>query len=404
MTRANNHYDYVILGGGMVSDAAAKAIHQSDPEGSILIIGADPDPPVTRPALSKKLWTDPDFGFEKVWLHTTSASGAEVATGDPATAIDPEAHTVATASGRNVRYNKLLLATGGEPRRLELPDDDRVVYFRTVSDYRRLRELAGKDRHLLVVGGGFIGTELACALAMNDTRVTLAHPEELLNESLFPPELAWELTRAFADRGVKLSAGTTVRSGRVEGEQLVISDDKGTTFKVDGVVVGLGIRPSTELAEAAGLDVEDGIVVDANLMTSARDVFSAGDVANYPDRLLGRRRVEHVDNANKMGAQVGANMAGEPQPYTYTPYFYSVLFGTRYEAVGILDSSLEMVQDWAENRSRGVVYYLDDVGRVCGVLLWNVAEQTEAARQVIADSRAGTLGRDQLRGRIPLVG
>lgn len=402
MVQANKHYDYVIIGGGMVGDAAAKAIHENDPNGSILIIGADPEPSVTRPALSKKLWTDPDFGFEKVWLHTTPASGAELATGDPATAIDPEAHMVATASGRSVGYNKLLLATGGEPRRLELPDDERVIYFRTVSDYRRLRELAGEERHLLVVGGGFIGTELACALALNDTRVTLAHPGELLNEAFFPPELAGELTRAFADRGVKLSAGTSIRSGRIEGGQLVISDDKGTTFNVDGVVVGLGISPSTELAEIAGLDVEDGIVVDANLMTSAPNVFAAGDVANYPDRLLGRRRVEHVDNANEMGARAGANMAGEPQPYTHTPYFYSVLFGTRYEAVGTLDSSLVMVQDWTEDRGRGVVYYLDDGGWVCGVLLWNVAEQTEAARQVIADSQRQTLSRDQLHGRIPL--
>ncbi len=402
MNSTSERYDYVIIGGGMVGDAAAKAIQQTDADGSILIIGADPEPPVTRPAMSKKLWTDPDFGFNQVWLNTTSKSGAELATADPATAIDCERHTVRTASGRNVSYGKLLVATGGEPHHLDLPDDDRVVYFRTVSDYRRLRELAGNDRHLLVVGGGFIGTELACALIQNDTRVTLAYPDELVNASLFPRELAQELTRAFADRGVNLSPKTRIRSGSIEGGQLAIRDDEDATFMVDGVVVGLGISPSTELAEAAGLNVDDGVVVDSTLMTSDPDVFAAGDVANYPDQLLGRRRVEHVDNANEMGARVGANMAGEPQPYTHTPYFYSVLFGTRYEAVGTLDSSLDMVQDWTQDRRRGVVYYLNDAGVVTGVLLWNVSDQTDAARQVIADSQAGALSQDQLSGRIPI--
>ncbi len=402
MTLTKESYDYVIIGGGMAGDAAAKAIRDADARGSILLIGSDPEPPVTRPALSKKLWTDPEFGFEKVWLNTTGETGAELVTSDAATMIDLKAHTVATASGARVGYGKLLLATGGQPHRLDLPDDDRVIYFRTVTDYRKLRELAGKARHLLVVGSGFIGTEIACALVLNDTRVTLAYPEDLINESVFPWELAQQVTRMFTENGVNLSPGTTIESGSIEGGQLVIGDGKDAEFRVDGVVVGLGISPSTELAQTAGLSVDNGIVVDETLVTSDPDVFAAGDVANYPDRLLGRRRVEHVDSANEMGSSVGANMVGPLQPYTHTPYFYSVLFGTRYEAVGTLDSSLEMVQDWTGDRSRGVVYYLGDAGEVSGVLLWNVQDQTDAARKVIADSQTVALGHDQLSGRIPL--
>ncbi len=404
MTDTSQHYDYVIIGGGMVGDAAAKAIHEANAQGSILIIGADPEPPIARPALSKKLWRDPDFTLDQAWLNTEQDSGAVLMTANPATSIDLDAQTVQTASGEQVAYGKLLLATGGEPRHLDLPDDDRVISFRTISDYRRLRELSGDNRHLLVVGGGFIGTELADSLVQNDTRVTLAYPEDLVNASLFPRELAQDVTQMFTDHGVTLSPQTRIASGSVEDGQLTIRDENEKTFVVDGVVVGLGISPSTELAEAAGLEVDDGVVVDAKLMTSHPDVFAAGDVANYPDRLLGQRRVEHVDNANAMGARVGANMAGDPQPYTHTPYFYSVLFGVRYEAVGTLDSSLDMVQDWTKDRSRGVVYYLSDAGEVVGVLLWNVADQTDAAREVIADSQAGTLARHDLRGRIPTGG
>jgi 3-phenylpropionate/trans-cinnamate dioxygenase ferredoxin reductase subunit len=162
------------------------------------------------------------------------------------------------------------------------------------------------------------------------------------------------------------------------------------------VAVGLGITPSTELAEAAGLEVEDGIVVDASLRTSDPNVFAAGDVASYPDRILGRRRVEHVDNAKEQGAFVGRVMAGADEHYGHTPYYYSKVFDISYEAVGTLDASLETV---VEDKGDGsaVAYYLSD-GAVVGVLLWNVEDARDAARAVLAE---GTdVSRDGLVGRI----
>jgi NADPH-dependent 2,4-dienoyl-CoA reductase/sulfur reductase-like enzyme len=160
--------------------------------------------------------------------------------------------------------------------------------------------------------------------------------------------------------------------------------DDGRTVAADGVVVGAGLQIETDLARSAGLEVDDGVLVDDRLRTSDPHVWAAGDVAQYPDRLLGSRRVEHVDNATTMGRQAGRNLAGADEPYDHTPFFYSDLFELGYEAVGRLDASLETVEDWhADDLGAGVVYYLDG-GRVAGVLLWNVWDATDRAREVIA--------------------
>jgi NADPH-dependent 2,4-dienoyl-CoA reductase/sulfur reductase-like enzyme len=385
----------------MVADNAAKAIQELDPNASLGIIGSDQDEPVTRPALTKKLWTDPDFEFDQVWLKTVQQTGADLITGVRVESLDPAAHQV-TAGGRTVGYRKLLLATGGEPQRMDLPDDDRIIFFRTVDHYRRLRSLSGGQRRIAVVGGGYIGTELAAGLAQNDTRVTMIFPQPRIYGGKFPDQLADRLTALYADHGVDLRPGTKVSGGSADTDGIRLQTEDGQTIEVDAVVVGLGIKPNVELAEQAGLDVDDGVIVDEYLTTSDPDILAAGDVASYPDRLFGRQRVEHVDNANAMGRQAGRNLAGAREPYDYTPYFYSVMFGNRYEAVGSLDSSAPTVEDWSDDHEQGVVYYLDDGGVVTGVLLWNVEDKTDEARSVIKRSQAGELTRDQLSGSIAL--
>lgn len=412
-TPADN-YDYLIVGGGMVADNAAKAIQEVDPNGSIGVISSDPDEPVTRPALTKKLWTDPDFEFEQVWLKTVEQTGAQLITGQAVTAVDPDDHRI-TVGDRSVGYRKLLLATGGEPTRLDLPEDDRIIYFRSVDDYRRLRGLAGQDevtgkrRRIAVVGGGYIGTELAAGLAQNDTEVIMIFPQQLVYGDQFPDDLAGHLTELYRQHGVELRPQTKITGGTAESSRIRLTTDSGDTIDADAVVVGLGITPRTGLAEKAGLAVDDGVIVDQYLTTSDPDILAAGDIARYPDPILGRQRVEHVDNANAMGSQAGRNLAGAHEPYDHTPYFYSELFGNRYEAVGTLDASASLVQNWADSgagqdddRKRGVVYYLDDHGGVAGVLLWNVDEQTDRAREVIKKSRQDKLDREQLINAIPV--
>ncbi len=302
--------------------------------------------------------------------------------------------------GAIVTYGKLLLATGSTPRTLDLPDSDRVIYYRTAADYRRLRDLAGKDTPVTAVGAGYIGAEIASALTQNDAKVTMIFDEELVQQRIFPKSIAELITKDFTDRGVRLLPKEQVAGGTLSDETVAIQVGDGTSVEAGAVVVGIGVTPRVELAEAAGISTDNGIVVDDHLRTTAADVYAAGDVASYDDALLGRRRVEHVDNAEAMGKQAGRNLAGADEVYDYTPIFWSDLFDNGYEAVGDLDSRLDVVEDWKDDHTAAVIYYLrDDVVR--GVLLWNVWDSSDKARDVIAKSRDGKLDRDKLVGTIP---
>lgn len=391
-------YDYVIVGGGVAAAAAVGGIREIDESGSVLVLGAEPDGPVYRPDLSKKLWLDKDATLDGSKLLDDAK--AELRTSNPVTAIDPTAHTVRVEGGDTVTYRKLLLATGSTPRTLDLPDSDRVIYYRTAADYRRLRDLAGKDTPVTAIGGGYIGAEIASALTQNDAKVTMIFDEELVQQRIFPKSIAELITKDFTDRGVRLVTKEQVADGVLTGDTIAIQVGDGTTVEAGAVVVGIGVTPRVELAEAAGLATHNGIVVDDHLRTSAPDVYAAGDVASYDDALLGRRRVEHVDNAEAMGKRAGRNLAGADEVYDYTPIFWSDLFDNGYEAVGDLDSRLDTVEDWKDDKSAAVIYYLD-ADKVRGVLLWNVWDSTDKARDVIAQSRDGKLDRDKLVGTIP---
>lgn len=392
-------YKYLIVGGGMAGDSAARGIRELDPDGTIGILSADIDPPYARPALSKKLWTDPDFDWDsEVDLHTAE-TGADIHLQTVVTTIDREQHAVATADSERFGYEKLLIATGGRPRSLPgVGPSDRVLTYRSADDYRRARALADEHASIAVVGGGYIGCEMTSALAQNNAQVTLVTPDEVVGGSTFPPDLAQAFQQRFIDAHVDLRCGRRVESAEEGAEGVTLTLDDGTTVRAGAVVVGFGIEPVDGLAREAGLAVDNGIVVNDRLVTDDPDIFAAGDVAHYPDLLLGSRRVEHVDNAQQQGRQAGRNLAGADEPYLYTPMYYSDVFDMGYEAVGKLDASLDTVEDWAEPTEKGVIYYLDD-GLVCGVLLWNVWDKTDNARQVLAEAHA--LTKDDLPGRIP---
>jgi 3-phenylpropionate/trans-cinnamate dioxygenase ferredoxin reductase component len=378
---------YVIVGGGVAADAAARGIREIDPSGSIAILGEEADPPYDRPPLSKDLWRDP-AGHEP-FLGTDGATDAQLHLSTRATGLDRAVRTV-TAGDDAYGYRTLLLATGGRPRELNLGPSTQVVYFRTIGDYHRARAMAGRD--VVVVGGGFIGTELAAGLTMAGSRVTFLVSDDEVGARQYPPGLARRIRQAFDDRGVDVRTDTRARwLERSAVGTVTVHAETGTTpvsFAADGVVLGLGIEPNVELAQASGLPVENGVVVDRFLRTVDPAVFAAGDAASYPDAILGRRRVEHVDQASVSGRAAGRAMAAHVtgralEPYTHTPFFYSDIFDLGYEAVGTLDTRLTMLEDWAEPEETGVVYYVDR-GALVGVLLWNVWDSTDQARALLS--------------------
>ena len=376
-------YRYLIVGGGMTGDAACRGIRDHDPDGSVGLFGSELHEPYARPPLSKALWTGKE---ENSVFRGTPELGVDVHTGKRITALDLDAHTATDDTGATHAYDNVLLATGGTPRRLPSDGDDDVIYYRTLDDYRRLREIAGDGVRVAVIGGGFIGSEVAAALASNGCAVTIVFPESGIGARLFPEGLASFVNDYYREKGVIVLAEQLV--DRVDTGSLTTKD--GTTIEADAIVAGLGIVPVTELAEAAGLEVDDGILVDEYGRAGGRaEVFAAGDVARFPVPALGgTRRVEHEDHANTHGRVVGTNMAGAEQPYDHLPFFYSDLFDLGYEAVGDVDSRLETVAHWAEPNRKGVVAYVDGDGKARGFLLWDAWGKVDSARELI---RAGTV-------------
>ena len=378
-------YRYLIVGGGMTGDAAAKAIREADPTGSIGIISSEHHPPYARPPLSKALWKGESE--EGIWKHTETA-GVELRLGRRVTALDPQKKTVTDDRHDTISYDKLLLATGGTPRRLPL-QTDQIIYYRTYEDYRRLRALADQKLTFLVLGGGFIGSEVGAALRMVGRDVTMLIPEDGIGARIFPADLSHFLVDYYREQGVDVRTSEGLASLTPSAGKVLVKTTKGNEIPVDVIVAGLGIQPNVDLAEQAGVRAENGILVDELLRTNVPDVYAAGDVANFYNPLLGMRiRVEHEDNATSMGAAAGRSMAGRGTPYTHLPFFYSDLFQLGYEAVGELDPRLEIESDWKEPFREGVVYYLKD-GRVRGVLLWNTWGQVDNARSLIG--KAGHL-------------
>lgn len=389
-------YKYLLVGAGMATAAAVKGIRELDKSGSVGIIGQEPHFPYARPPLTKKLWQGKPE--ESIWRGTDKLE-VTLHCGRKAVALDPARRELRDDRGESYHYERLLLATGGIPRRLPFGDDE-IIYFRTLDDYRRLRAIADGGGSIAVVGGGFIGAEIAASLVQNGCAVTMLFSEAAICSRLFPADLARFVTDYYREKGVTVLAETTVSGVQRRAAGLAVATAAGTEVVATAIVAGLGIRLDTGLAAAAGLPVDNGIMADEFLRAGSAEIFTAGDVASFYNPQLGKRiRVEHEDNAVKMGKQAGRNMAGAEECYHYLPSFYSDLFDLGYEAVGELDSSLETVVDWQELYRRGVVYYLRE-RRVRGVLLWNLWDQLDAARSLIADP--GPFSAADLVGRLPV--
>ncbi len=391
----NNSYKYLIVGAGLAGASAIEGIREIDRDGSLALIGQEKNLPYDRPPLTKKLW----FGkmpLEKVFRHDQSfytENKVDLKLATTVASIDPKQKTVADQSGNIIHYEKLLLATGGRPTHLPLPggDIEGLFYYRTLDDYLRLRPQAAPGKTALVIGGGFIGSEIAAALALNQVKVVMLFPGEYLCQRIFPETLGKAMEAHYLAQGIQIIHEKPASIIR-QGEKFKTRTEQAREIESDMVIVGIGIQPETDLAARAELTIANGIQVDAYLRTDAPDIYAAGDNANFPCAALGKMtRLEHWDNASSLGKHAGKNMAGAHQAFDYLPYFFSDLFEFGYEAVGEIDSKLEVVADWKEENRQGTIYYVRD-GKIQGVMMCNIWEQVDAARRLIGQDEAAVKG------------
>lgn len=364
----------------MAGDSAVKGIREIDGEGSIAVFSHEADPPYNRPPLTKDLWKDGDT--EKIWRKTRELN-ADIFLETSIEQIDSSSKIIIDVNGNTYSYTKLLIATGGTTIKLPL-EADGITYYRMYKDYLLIRSITEKKNDFAVIGSGFIGSEITAALRMNGKNVTMIFPETLIGEKIYPYDLAEYVTEYYKSKGVKLEHEERVKGMKKQKDRFILSTESGKDIEADHIIAGIGIKPDVALAAKAGVKTENGIIVDEFLRTNIDDVYAAGDAANFYNPLLDKRiRVEHADNANKMGKAAGRNMAGKEEPYDYLPFFYSDMFELGYEAIGELDSRCDIYCDWQEKYKKGVIYYLDKEV-VVGVLLWNVWNKVNDARELIA--------------------
>jgi len=325
----------VIVGGGAAGLAAADMLRRGTYDGPIALIGADADPPVDRPNLSKDYLAGE---AQEDWIPLWPADlyrerRIDLVLDSRVTSIDPAGRTVELADGSRREFGALLIATGAEPVKLPIPgaETGRVFYLRTFADSRAIVEAAASAKHAVVIGGSFIGLEVAASLRTRGVAVDVVARDERPLERVMGAEIGRFVQSLHEQHGVVFHLGETVAS--IDGRRVSLSG--GGAIDADFVVVGAGVRPSVALAERSGLAVDRGIVVDEFLETSAPGIFAAGDVARWPDPHTGERiRVEHWVVAERQGQTAARNMLGARERFDAVPFFWSQHYDVTIRYVG----------------------------------------------------------------------
>jgi len=371
---------FIIVGASLAGAKAAETLREEGFDGRLILIGAEPERPYERPPLSKDFLRGEAEG--RPYVHAAGfyeQADIELRTGVTVRDLDPSAHQIGLEGGERLGYDKLLLTTGAEPRRLPLEgrELDGVHYLRSVRDSEELGQRLGEGHRVVVIGAGWIGSEVAASARQKGCEVTMLEMSRFPLERVLGPELGSIYAEIHREHGVKLMA-TAVEA--FEGQRKIerVRTDDGRTLDADLVVVGIGVAPRTALAEIGGLKIDNGIVVDQRLRTSAADVLAAGDVANAAHPFHGRHiRVEHWDNAIHQGEAAARSMLGREEPYERIPYFFSDQYEVGMEYVGY-------ATDWDEVIFRGdlearefIAFWLKDKRLLAGmnVNVWDVSDQ-----------------------------
>jgi 3-phenylpropionate/trans-cinnamate dioxygenase ferredoxin reductase subunit len=377
--------DIVIVGGGLAAGKAAESVRAEGFDGTVTVLTEEPERPYERPPLSKGFLVGKQ-PVEDVYVHAPEfyrEHDIALHTSDPATRIDREGGQVLTRSGRRLSFDRLLLATGAAPRRLPLGDDDLdgVVVLRTLQDSRTLAERLRSAGHVTVVGAGWIGCEVAAAARTLDTEVTMVDPLELPLLRVLGPQVGRVFRDLHQDHGVDLRLGIGISGvrGTDAVEQVTLSD--GSTLDTEVVILGVGVTPRVELADTAGLKLDDGVIVDETLTSTDPRILAAGDIANAWHPLLQRHlRVEHWANALNQGKIAGRNLLGAGEPYDRLPYFFSDQYDLGMEYSGYADPSDHVVFRGSASALEFIAFWVRDARVVAGmnVNVWDVAEDIQA--------------------------
>jgi 3-phenylpropionate/trans-cinnamate dioxygenase ferredoxin reductase subunit len=384
---------FVIVGASLAGAKAAEELRSQGFDGRLLLIAAEPERPYERPPLSKD-YLRGESAREKAYVHDESfysEHGIELMTEATVKAIDPARGRLTLEGGRELEFDRLLLTTGAEPRRLEVPgvELDGLHYLRTLADCDSLRERLDVGGRVAVVGAGWIGSEVAASARERGLEVTMIDPLELPNERIFGREIGEFYRDVHAGHGVELRLGDGVEA--FEGDDAVrrVRTASGKTVDCDFVVIGVGVAPRVELAREAGLEIDNGIVVDERLRTSAENVFAAGDVASAWHPFFEQRiRVEHWANALNQGPAAARSMLDQDVSYDRIPYFFSDQYEVGMEYSGYATGWDEVVFRGDRDGGEFVAFWLRD-GRVLAgmnVNVWDVTEQVQAlirSRQIV---------------------
>ena len=377
----------VIVGGGHAARRAAEALRAHDAHAQITIVGAETELPYDRPVLSKEALVGIE-GERKAFIRDAAwyaAQRIEMRLGTAVASIERDAKRIRLADGSDLPYGKTLLATGSRVRRLDVPvDADACVhYVRTIHDTRALRDVLSAGKRVVVLGGGFIGLEVAASAASRGCRVVVVEPAERLLQRALPAQVGHYMTALHQKHGVEIRLGTTPRAVHRDG----VDADSGL-IEADVVVAGIGVVPNIELAQAAGLEVGNGIVVDAGCRTSDPDVFAAGEVTCHFNPLLGRHlRVESWQVAENQPAVAAANMLGADERYAEWPWLWSDQYTSNLQTLGVFEPSCSIVVRTLPGADAMAVFALRDDRTLGAVATINAGREIGACKRLIAAAK-----------------